>query len=39
MGKRLQQLFVVALVAFAVWQLAQHPHSPAVFYHTYSGHK
>ena len=39
MRKRLQQLVVVAFVAFVVWQLARHPHSPAVFIHTYRSHK
>jgi len=36
--KRLQQLVVVAFVAFTVWQLARHPHSPAVFIHAWTGH-
>lgn len=35
----LQQLFAWALVAFAIYLLVNHPHSPAVFVRTYSGHK
>jgi len=37
--KALQQLVVVAFVAFVIWLLVQHPHSPAVFIQTYRGHK
>ena len=38
MTKAIERAVVVAFVAFVIWQLAMHPHAPAIFIHAFTGH-